>query len=303
MLAVSILFSVFAISISSMDLALAIVWGRRAHYKWSGFLIVFLATVLGLVFSHLIVVFADILFSGLFLMIFRLVWEVIFVLDIGFLFVFIPIFINWVVARPMEVREKVMFSLVAAVFVLSSLASLFVDTLPLERIQFLCFLPVVIYTIGLMRNSRKEMEEKSARMAAFTIEIVSLSILPMVAFTLVWPWLSDIFFPLIALSYFIMLLVFLFIAIQKQERGREEEQKEKADTQEESRRKLMELYHITDREMEVIELIKLGLTNKEIASRLNISVNTVNNHISNSFTKTGVRCRIDLLNLLQEASW
>ena len=46
-----------------------------------------------------------------------------------------------------------------------------------------------------------------------------------------------------------------------------------------------------------------GLTQKEIAAELSISVNTVNNHIANIFTKTEVRSRIDLLNLLQEASW
>ena len=62
-------------------------------------------------------------------------------------------------------------------------------------------------------------------------------------------------------------------------------------------------FHITEREFEVILQIKNGLTNKEIAYNLNISVNTVNNHIANIFSKTGVRSRIDLLNLLQEASW
>ena len=44
-------------------------------------------------------------------------------------------------------------------------------------------------------------------------------------------------------------------------------------------------------------------SDKEIASELDISVNTVNNHIANIFAKTEVRSRIDLLNLLQEASW
>ena len=52
-----------------------------------------------------------------------------------------------------------------------------------------------------------------------------------------------------------------------------------------------------------VKLIKQGLTNKEIASELGISVNTVNNHIANIFSKTDVGSRIDLLNLLQEASW
>ena len=57
-------------------------------------------------------------------------------------------------------------------------------------------------------------------------------------------------------------------------------------------------YGITQREFEFILLIKRGLTNKEIASELSISVNTVNNHIANIFDKTDVRSRIDLLNLL-----
>ena len=51
---------------------------------------------------------------------------------------------------------------------------------------------------------------------------------------------------------------------------------------------------------ELRELIKQGKTAKEIASDLDISVNTVNNHIANIYSKTEVRSRIDLLNLFQE---
>ena len=61
-------------------------------------------------------------------------------------------------------------------------------------------------------------------------------------------------------------------------------------------------YHITEREFAVIQLIRKGQTNKEIASQLDISVNTVNNHVANIFAKTKVRSRIDLLNLLKQ-SW
>ena len=62
-------------------------------------------------------------------------------------------------------------------------------------------------------------------------------------------------------------------------------------------------YHITEREMDVIELVGQGLTNKEIAARLSLSVNTVNNHIANIFSKTGVRSRVDLLNLIHKGFW
>ena len=50
------------------------------------------------------------------------------------------------------------------------------------------------------------------------------------------------------------------------------------------------------REMEIIELVADGLTNQEIAERLTISKRTVDNHVSNMFTKTGSKNRVALLN-------
>ena len=102
-----------------------------------------------------------------------------------------------------------------------------------------------------------------------------------------------------SLAYTIAILVFLFIAISRSEKKSEATPESK----EISFAKAMDKYHITEREADVVRLIKKGLTNKEIASELDISVNTVNNHIANIFAKTEVRSRIDLLNLLQEASW
>ena len=50
------------------------------------------------------------------------------------------------------------------------------------------------------------------------------------------------------------------------------------------------------REMEIIELVADGLTNQEIAEKLTISKRTVDNHVSNMFTKTGSKNRVALLN-------
>ena len=44
---------------------------------------------------------------------------------------------------------------------------------------------------------------------------------------------------------------------------------------------------LSAREMEIIDLVADGLTNQEIAERLTISKRTVDNHVSNMFTKTG----------------
>lgn len=56
-------------------------------------------------------------------------------------------------------------------------------------------------------------------------------------------------------------------------------------------------YSITKREMEIIELICEGQTNKEIAEKLFISIDTVKDHNYNIFRKTSVKNRTQLANL------
>ena len=53
---------------------------------------------------------------------------------------------------------------------------------------------------------------------------------------------------------------------------------------------------LSAREIEIIQLVAEGLTNQEIADRLTISKRTVDNHVSNVFTKTGSKNRVALLN-------
>ena len=53
---------------------------------------------------------------------------------------------------------------------------------------------------------------------------------------------------------------------------------------------------LSGREVEIIELVATGLTNQEIAEKLTISKRTVDNHVSNIFTKTGAKNRVALLN-------
>lgn len=57
-------------------------------------------------------------------------------------------------------------------------------------------------------------------------------------------------------------------------------------------------FALTQREQEMVGLIARGLSNKEIAGELNISVATVRTHIYNLFQKVGAQSRIELLNIL-----
>lgn len=61
----------------------------------------------------------------------------------------------------------------------------------------------------------------------------------------------------------------------------------------------LDSYHITDRELEVIKAICMGKSNKEIASDMRISVNTVNNHVANIFEKMNISSRMDLMRIMK----
>ena len=52
---------------------------------------------------------------------------------------------------------------------------------------------------------------------------------------------------------------------------------------------------LSDRELEILELVAKGLTNQQISEKLEISKRTVDNHISNILTKTNTDNRVELV--------
>jgi DNA-binding NarL/FixJ family response regulator len=52
---------------------------------------------------------------------------------------------------------------------------------------------------------------------------------------------------------------------------------------------------LSERELEILDLVASGLTNHEIAQKLEISKRTVDNHISNILTKTKTENRVELV--------
>jgi DNA-binding NarL/FixJ family response regulator len=52
---------------------------------------------------------------------------------------------------------------------------------------------------------------------------------------------------------------------------------------------------LSQRELEILELVATGLTNHDIAEKLEISKRTVDNHISNILTKTNTDNRVELV--------
>mgnify|MGYP000201798521 CR=1 FL=1 len=60
---------------------------------------------------------------------------------------------------------------------------------------------------------------------------------------------------------------------------------------------------LSEREIEIVELVAAGLTNREIAIRTYLSPNTVKVHLRNIFAKTGVASRTELTVLAMQEGW
>jgi two-component system, NarL family, nitrate/nitrite response regulator NarL len=67
------------------------------------------------------------------------------------------------------------------------------------------------------------------------------------------------------------------------------------------RREAAELPHLTHREQQIIDLIEAGLSNKEIASRLQIEFATAKNHVHNILEKLQVARRADAVARVRDA--
>lgn len=57
-------------------------------------------------------------------------------------------------------------------------------------------------------------------------------------------------------------------------------------------------YSLTERQLEIVELLTQGFSNKEIASQLHVSTNTVRTHMDNIFNKLNVSSRTAILHKL-----
>ncbi|HKB28708.1 MAG TPA: response regulator transcription factor [Candidatus Limnocylindrales bacterium] len=60
------------------------------------------------------------------------------------------------------------------------------------------------------------------------------------------------------------------------------------------------LPHLTERETEILKMISDGLTDRETAMALDISIRTVETHVSNVLHKLGVRSRADAARLFRD---
>ncbi len=311
MATIPLLLSLFAISIISMDLSLSIALHIKLKIKWTAWFIVLLSSLLGLALLFALQEYSSLVYTGTPRFVLSLIFEAFFYLDSSFLCVFLCFFSNWVIARPMPLSEKIVVIINGSFYFLSALFFMIfryilsdseLSTVVLEKLIYGFGALSIFYVVMVMIINFGNISNRRVKAVSITLIVISCSIFPLFLFSMIFPEVQSLFLPIYAILYSVAFLVFLCVAVNTKNEEADDSQKPSRDD-EGVKRERYERYHLTQREIEIVSLIKEGYTNKEIAQELGISFNTVSNHIANIFDKTNVRCRIDLLNLLEEARW
>ncbi len=282
-----------AFALGCMTLALAIVYSMNSSHQWTKFFIVCHASLLGCMMLLALQVISDLFLAGTTSVVVGYIIGSVFIANVTFLTVFVPYFTTWVIAHPWRNPYKAIFYSLACVYIGLGISHAITGNKLFEDLMILLFVFVVGFCLIIMLKNLSSIENKTARATCITIIIVSASMLPSILLSLFFPSIKLLMYGVYFLAFSISVMTFLFMEFVRLAREGSIGKKDLV---------LEDLapYHITEREFVVIQLVSDGLTNKEIAANLGISANTVNNHVANIFSKTKVRSRIDLLNLLKQ---
>ena len=282
-----------------MALALAIASHILHKTAWSGRYIVFQSCLIGTMVVFLASKLSLFFMPENIYVVFNFIYSTTVILCMAFVIVFLPYFLSWVIAKPWRRIQILRFYPLAMAYFGIGLAAQIVGNVTFDRWAFitqtLMFLGMYIYCIVTLWVNLKNIEDRSSRGVALSINIVSLSLIPLSILSVFFRSVSDFSYPVYVLAFSIIIMVYNYIRFGL---DRQKEQN-KPELSFES----LSRYRISEREFTVVQLICEGLTNKEIAQELSISVNTVNNHVANIFSKMEVRSRIDLLKALKEGPW
>ncbi len=288
-----------SIAVSCMALALAIASRMIHRTAWMGKYIVFQSCLIGTLLLYLGSKLSLIFMPDNIYFVFSFIFNTITMAAMSFVIVFLPYFLSWVIAKPWRRLQTLRFYPFALGYFGIGLASLIVKNEVFDfwvKIgQTLIFLGMYVYCIVTLWVNLKSIEDKASRGVALSINIVSLALIPLSILSVFFPAVSAFSYPIYILAFSIIIVVYNYIRFGEDKKKEQNPPALSLDS--------LSKYRISEREFTVIQLICEGLTNKEIAQELSISVNTVNNHVANIFSKMEVRSRIDLLRALKEGPW
>lgn len=285
---VNLILYITAFAVGAMNMCLSVLFHLRKSYEWTRYYLIFHISI-----TTLLLIFAVRMYTSSIIMysspVLNGVMSLLLYLDIAFMIYFIPYFTTWVIAHPWRNPYKSVFSVLSLCFLaLAAYGAYAGFHMGVRVLMILIFFGDFLFCIAVILKNIGSIRDREARMICGAFIVLSAFMLPFIIIDMIITFNHLETLPIYYFWFSLIILVYLFNHFLHIP-----EEKEHSLDQ-----KKISSYRITDRECDIIRLIQQGLTSKEISSELEISTSTVNNHISNIYSKTGVSSRIDLLNLL-----
>lgn len=226
----------------------------------------------------------------------ELVFELLERVAMASLIYFLPATINYILGRKWTVQRLIQVLFAAVFYLATGIVSLFAgDSLVLAGMAVTAFLLIFLFVLVDASRSLPLVGDEITRAALFFQFGLTFLYLPLVqVLPLVSTGQERILFLAGSLYYLVLggtADLFYIRALSQDGDGDRSE--------DEIFRESCNTAGLTPRELEIASLIARGSTYKEIASELDISPNTVSNHVATIYRKTGTRSKVEMVNALR----
>lgn len=227
---------------------------------------------------------------------------------------FIPAFLYRFLNLKWKVKENVLYLILSVIFFVLSILGIILN-FNFYIVANIIFYLLILYLLILGFINYKNIKDEMMKLIVKILGLITISIYPIMVYQLITINKSsldigsiDITLVLFYIWWNLVMLGFLlwyFINIIKNKNmfvneslnNNSNDSKNIENENNEIKKELKEeIINLTKREKQILSYLLSGKTNKEVALILDISLNTVNNHVANIYDKSGVKNRVELVN-------
>lgn len=285
-----------SLSLTCMALGFGIIYNIFHDDSWNKWYIVFQSCLFGTILLGFANTVTSVFLSRQAANVFNYIFSIMQHATTGFIIVLLPFFLRWIIGKTWGSVQRWIFFTVGIIYFAAGLVGKITKAEYITVwIQSPVMLLILLYTIIDLLAHIHKIENPHSQRICRTISIVTLCLIPTDIAIELFPFFKAIGYSVYVAAISIIMIVYFSIRFKMDRNRVSDSIKLSSDA--------LAKFKISDRETQVIKAICQGKTNKEIASEMCISVNTVNNHVANIFEKMDITSRVDLVRVIKDGPW
>lgn len=227
---------------------------------------------------------------------------------------FIPAFLYRFLNLKWKVKENVLYLILSVIFFVLSILGIILN-FNFYIVSNIIFYLLILYLLILGFINYKNIKDKMMKLIVKILGLITIYIYPIMVYQLItinknsldigsiditlvlfYIWWNLIMLGFL-LWYFINIIKNKNMFVNESLNNNSNDLKNIENENNAIKKELKEeIINLTKREKQILSYLLSGKTNKEVALILDISLNTVNNHVANIYDKSGVKNRVELVN-------